>query len=93
MTNPETSNAQLEDGAPAGKTSASAAGKRRKGRWLIWLTILCLLAAGAYLIFPRVSQGQSGRSKSGRSKGSQTISVVASKVRKGNLPIYLNGLG
>lgn len=93
MTNPETPNAQPEKPTPAGAPATKTAGKSSKGRWLIWLSVLCLLGAGAYLIFPRVSEGQSGRSTSGRSKKIQAISVVAAKVRRGDLPIYLTGLG
>ena len=65
----------------------------RKSRWWVWVLLCCLIAAGAYLIFPRITQGQSKSSKSGKAKGSQTVPVIAATVRKGDLPIYLTGLG
>lgn len=93
MPNPESPIAEPTEETRPARLAANTTGKKKKGRWLIWLAVLCLIGAGAYLIFPRASEGQSNRSKSGRAKGSQTISVVAAKVHRGNLPIYLTGLG
>jgi multidrug efflux system membrane fusion protein len=60
--------------------------------------VAILLAAGAYFAWPALSRLQSTESpqpgKSGKGKkGSGSISVVAVKAKKGNVSVYLTGLG
>ena len=66
---------------------------RRRGLWLI-LTVLLLLALGAYFLWPRIpgSATGGGASKSGGG-GPAAIPVVAAGARKGDIGVYFTGLG
>jgi multidrug efflux system membrane fusion protein len=62
--------------------------KPRRRIWL-WLSIVLLLAVGAYLLWPKISGG--APSKAG--KGPAAIPVVTATSRKGNIGLYYSGLG
>lgn len=65
-----------------------------KSRWWLWLLILAVLGYGGYLVFRSLSKtaapapGPRGASMAGRS-----VPVVAAAAQRGNLPVYLRGLG
>ncbi len=70
---------------------------RRSGRRWLWLPFLIVLAAGAWYLWskggstPSTSSGTS--SKGGKKGGSGVVPVVATKARKGNIGVYITGLG
>jgi multidrug efflux system membrane fusion protein len=67
---------------------------RRSGvRWL-WLPVLALLAAGAWYLWPKggTTPTASAAAKGGK-KGGGVVPVVAAKARKGNIGVFIPGLG
>ena len=73
---------------------------RPKKKRAIWPWILLLaIAAGAVYLYPRVvqsaSQGQEKGKKGpgGRGGDGRAVPVVAVNARKGDMPVFLNGLG
>ena len=84
-----------------GEATASVVTKSPKrrpsgARWL-WLPFLALVGAGAWYLWPRgsttppVSTG--APSKGGKKGGSGVVPVVAAKARKGDIAVYITGLG
>src|SRR5260370_148242 len=77
--------------------------KKRKGRGWLWLLILCLAGMAGYRYFPQVTQGASGASKpgdgaekgekAGGKRSAAAVPVVAATAHRGELGIYLTGLG
>jgi multidrug efflux system membrane fusion protein len=73
-------------------TSAKPRGSGR--RWL-WLPVLALLAAGAWYLWPKggsTPTAPQSASKGGK-KGGGAVPVVAAQARKGNIGVYITGLG
>ena len=70
--------------------------KRSGLRWL-WLPVLVLLGVGAWYVWqkagltPTTTAGAA--SKGGKKGGSGAVPVVATKARKGNIGVYITGLG
>jgi multidrug efflux system membrane fusion protein len=56
--------------------------------WWMWLTAVCLLAAGLYFYFTKAPDGSAKPGPNVR-----TIPVVTAPARKGDIRIYLSGLG
>jgi len=56
--------------------------------WWIWLTAVCLIAVGLYFYF---AQAPARSAKQGPNV--RTVPVVTAAARKGDIRIYLNGLG
>jgi membrane fusion protein, multidrug efflux system len=80
---------------PPKKVEGEARSHTRR-RWF-WLAVLALLALGAYS-YTRKHGGAgpattSGQSAGGRGRGGMVIPVVAAKARKGDIGVYLTGLG
>jgi membrane fusion protein, multidrug efflux system len=70
--------------------------QRHRRRWF-WLLVIVLLAAGVYVFSrkrgvtgPATTTGQSA---GGRARGGIIIPVVAAKATKGDIGVYLSGLG
>ena len=65
-------------------------------RWL-WLPVLALVGIGAWYFWPKAgatpSTSSGGTSKGGKKGGSGVIPVVAAKARKGDIAVYITGLG
>jgi multidrug efflux system membrane fusion protein len=77
----------------APKQAPKHAPKRSSHIW-IWLLILALLAAGAYIVWRQIKAGQAAAAAAqAKKKGPAAIPVVAAKARKGNIPVYLVNLG
>lgn len=57
-------------------------------RWWIWLTAVCLLAVGCYIYFAKAPARAAKQGPNVR-----TVPVVTAAARKGDIKIYLSGLG
>jgi len=70
-----------------------------KSRWWLWLLVVALLGLGVYYFYFRPKSGgsQVGAATSGpagaRARGPMTTPVVATKARKGDIGVYITGLG
>jgi multidrug efflux system membrane fusion protein len=70
--------------------------KSPRSRWWIWLLLIVPIATAGYVFYPQVRAGQpkSDKAEKGQGKrGGQAVPVVATIARRGELPIYLTGLG
>ncbi len=69
----------------------------KKKKWWLWTILVCGLAAAGYQLFPHVFhsfvEARSSAPKAARSQQGPGIPVVAVASRKGDMPVYLNGLG
>jgi len=64
-------------------------------RWL-WLAVLALACAGAWYLWPKAGSTPSASSAAppaGGKKGGGAIPVVAAKARRGDIGVYITGLG
>jgi|SRR5579872_5919524 len=67
--------------------------KKRRRVWP-WIALLVIAAGGTFL-YPRVTQTVTqaqDKGKKGKGDG-RAVPVVAAQARKGDMPVYLNGLG
>jgi multidrug efflux system membrane fusion protein len=66
----------------------------RRQRWLWVAVVIVAVGAGAYLAWPTVT-GLTKKSDSGKraARGPAIILVTAVRARKGDMPVYINGLG
>ena len=69
--------------------------QEQKSRWWVWLLVLIAAGVGAYLFLPRIAQtnAAAAKDKKGGKGGDRPVPVVAAMSRKGDMPVYLNGLG
>lgn len=79
-----------------------AARKRLHGRRWLWLILLAVLGAGAYWVYLQNAPSPSDQAKGGSEQGKggkrfdpagRVIPVVAAAVKKGDVAVYLGGLG
>src|ERR1039457_7214081 len=83
---------------PTGRPSTSGSAPKRSGsgRW-IWALLIGLAGAAGYRYYPHVTQGASKSEKGGEKtvakRAVQLVPVVAAASRRGDLSIYLSGLG
>jgi multidrug efflux system membrane fusion protein len=63
-----------------------------RSRWWIWLLILCVLGAAGYMLFLRIRDAQMKAANSAR-QAPRSFPVVAAVAHRGDMPVYLNGLG
>jgi multidrug efflux system membrane fusion protein len=68
---------------------------QKKSYWWVWVLLLCLAGGAAYRWYPRTTEGQASSGKDGKGdKGAgRAVPVVASTSRRGDMPVYLQGLG
>jgi multidrug efflux system membrane fusion protein len=70
--------------------------RKSSRRWL-WLPVLAMLAAGAWYLWPKggttTAASSGAQTKGGKKGGSGVVPVVAAKARKGNIGVYIAGLG
>jgi len=63
----------------------------------LWLVVVLLAGAGAWYLWSKAgvtpSATTSAAAKDGKKRASASVPVVAVKVRKGNIGVYINGLG
>jgi multidrug efflux system membrane fusion protein len=62
-------------------------------RWWVWLLLLCLLAAGAYIFLINPGKTQQLAAKQGPTAAARSVPVVAVPAKTGDIGIYLTGLG
>ncbi|MGD1094417.1 MAG: MdtA/MuxA family multidrug efflux RND transporter periplasmic adaptor subunit [Bryobacteraceae bacterium] len=84
--------------APNEKSVASPNSPKKKRSWWPWVLLLLCAAAGATYMYPRVvtqaaTPTPTKKGKGGDGSGGRAVPVVASKARKGDMPVYLTGLG
>jgi multidrug efflux system membrane fusion protein len=71
---------------------------RKSKRGWIWLIVLTLLAVGAYHFWPKGTDASAGATPPGttggrKGRGGGLAPVVAAMVRRGNIGVYVTGLG
>lgn len=70
--------------------------RKSKTGW-IWLLILVIVAVGAYYFWPKATDAAGGTAAPGATGGKKgrggNAPVVAAKVRRGNIGVYVTGLG
>lgn len=80
----------------------SAAGQPAKSRWWLWIVILGVVAIGIWYYRGahstseaggKAAAGISGKGRGGPGAGGFTVPVVVATAQKGDLPVYLIGLG
>jgi multidrug efflux system membrane fusion protein len=77
-------------------TSEKPEVRPKKSRWWVWVILLAGAGAGATYYYPRVIQATSKPDSKKGGKGgdaARPVPVVASLARKGDMPVYLHGLG
>ena len=72
-------------------------GHKSGSGWLSWLIVLALLAGGGWYYWKNfmnasASASTSGK-KGGKGKGGSAVPVVLASVSRGDMPVYLRGLG
>ena len=72
--------------------------KARRSRWRwLWLPVIVVLAAGAWYLWSRggatAANAGGAPSKAGKKGGGGPVPVVAVKARRGNIGVYITGLG
>jgi multidrug efflux system membrane fusion protein len=84
VTSPQPSR-QTESTPPAGP-------QRRRWFWIVWLIVLLLVGGLTWLIVVRVRAGSAAAAKSRDLTNGRGIPVDAATARRGDLPIYVDGL-
>lgn len=85
-----------EDVPPASKDVPGKKTHPSRLSWL-WVLIVLLVCVGAYFLWPKSSDSKSGAAQSkaagDKTRGPGVIPVVAARVQKGDIGVYLSGLG
>ena len=86
-----------------GARDSSAAPPAKKSRWWLWVVILAVAAVGFWYYRGRSTSEADGKAtagtgaapkgKGGAGFGGMTVPVVVATAQKGDLPVYLIGLG
>src|SRR5580765_858843 len=80
----------------------SSAAQPAKSRWWLWILILAVVAIGIWYYRGahstseaggKATAGTSGKGRGGPGSGGFTVPVVVAPAQKGDLPVYLIGLG
>lgn len=90
MTTPETSATTLHE--PGTKRSLSPVQPRKKSRVWVWFAVLFVIALSGYYLVRRNSQNATA-SKSAIRPAARATPVVTATATRGNMGVYLNGLG
>jgi len=89
---------QISDSPIANK---DATRPRKRGRWVVWIALLCMLLGAGYVLSQRSKPAApSGRAASRRAGGGRggrdgggPIPVSVDKVKQGDMGVYINALG
>jgi multidrug efflux system membrane fusion protein len=63
------------------------------GHWWVWLVVLCVLGIIVYFLYPYVREHLGKAAGPTTAPSQRAIPVVTAAVRKGDMNLYLNGLG
>jgi multidrug efflux system membrane fusion protein len=89
---PTTPSSLTKSPAPAPKPKP----KPSRARWL-WLPVLAILGVGVWYYWPKIiaatSAAPAPASKGGKKGASGAVPVVAAKARRGDIAVYITGLG
>jgi multidrug efflux system membrane fusion protein len=77
---------------------ATPPSSKKKSHGWVWVIVLCLAGGAAYYYYPKffpgTAEAQSQGPKGANDKsGGRAVPVIAALSRKGDMPVYLNGLG
>ena len=91
---PENPRHNVAVATPPPPTTTPAAVRKKSYGW-VWVLPVCLAGGAAYRWYPRTTEGQTAAGKAGKGdKGAgRIVPVVAATSRKGDMPVYLRGLG
>ena len=87
---------------PEPEARATSAAQPAKSRWWLWIAILGVIAVGVWYFRGSRSTSEAGgasataasaRGKGGPGGGNFVMPVVVATAQKGDLPVYLSGLG
>lgn len=88
---------------PEQDASGATVAQPSKSRWWVWLVILAIVGLGIWYFHGSKSSEADGQSAASASKGKRggfgpgggsfTVPVVVARAQKGDLPVYLNGIG
>jgi len=89
--NANASSVTTEANPPVENTREANSPKIRKHRWWLWLIAFAVLAVAGFWGFSKW-QAQSAATKPAR-EGAPSVPVAVAQSKKGEIPVYLNGLG
>ena len=87
-----TSSVTTDADAQAEHISEVSPPKVKKRRWWLWLIAFVVLAVAGYWLLTK-RQAQSAAAKPARDAASASVPVAVAEAQKGEIPVYLNGLG
>ena len=65
----------------------------RKSHWWVWLIVIAVVGVAAYFAVPRLIGAFTATGSTAQSAASRVVPVVSATARKGEMNIYLTGLG
>ena len=66
---------------------------KHASRWWVWLIIIVVVGVGSYFLLTRIREATSTAGVAGARNAPRSFPVVAGVARKGDMPVYLTGLG